>query len=129
MKSKTKRNVAIGIIMLMTALFSATAFASKSGDFYYGNGVNAYVHGYIDLQSNLLVSYVWCNVSLQGPDRSAVEAKYTVKTNKKSIKKNRKLNYRNLSDSYTARTGGANAKWAKLVINYDDKTVELKQKK
>lgn len=129
MRSKTKRNVAIGMVMLVMALFSTTAFASKSGDFYYSNGVNASVHGYVDLQSKWLVSYVWCNISLQGADRTAVKAKYTLETNKKVIKKDGKLDYKNLSDSYTARKGGANAKWAKLIINYDGKTIELKQKK
>lgn len=129
MKKTVKRKVAVGILVLMLSVFKTTAFASKSGDFYYSNGVDAYVHGYVDLQSNCLASYVWCNVSLQGRDRAAVSATYKLKTNKKTLKKSGSLSYSNLSDSYDAKKGGANAKWAKLIIKYDGKSVTLEQSK
>lgn len=129
MKKTVKRKVAVGILVLMLQVFTTTAFASKSGDFYYSNGVDAYVHGYVDLQSNCLVSYVWCNVSLQGRDRAAVSAKYTLKTNKKILRKSKTLNCLDMSDSYDAKSGGANAKFAKLIIKYDGKSVTLKQNK
>ncbi|MBD5134579.1 MAG: hypothetical protein HDT39_01240 [Lachnospiraceae bacterium] len=115
------------ITLLAVSSITITAFGSKSKDFYYSN-VNAYVHGYVDFAKYLggAQTKVWCNVSLGGADRSCVSAKYTLATDKKKIADNKALNYKKLSASYTAKSGGVLASWAKLHIKYDGKKATLK---
>lgn len=114
------------ITLLAVSSITITALGSKSKDFYYSN-VNAYVHGYVDFAKYLggAQTKVWCNVSLGGADRSCVSADYTLATDKRKIAK-KTLNYKNPSDSYTAKSGGVLATWAKLHIKYDGKKATLK---
>lgn len=120
---KLKKTLLVGTMIL--GMMGTVAYGKNSGDFYYKN-VNAWVHGYVDIQSNIFNSYVWCNVSLGGADRDCVKAKYNLKTDKANIK-TRTLKAGHLRDSYTAISGGAGAKWARLSINYDGQTVKLQK--
>lgn len=122
---KIKKTLLVGTMIL--GMMGTVAYGKSVGDFYYKNA-NAWVHGYVDIQSNFLKSYVWCNVSLGGVDRACVDAKYNLKTSEKTIRKAGKLNYSNLSDSYTAVDGGAGADWARLSINYEGHTEKLEKK-
>lgn len=127
--NKIKRFAAAALVMAMAVSAAGPAYAAKSKDYKYSNA-DAYVHGYVDFESYFggLITKVWCNVSLGGPDRAAVTARYSLKTEKKTIGNNKKLDYSNLKDSYTKVSGGAGASYAKLIIKYDGKGVSLTDK-
>lgn len=125
--NKKKRFAAVALVMAMAVLATGSTYASKSKDYKYSN-VDAYVHGYVDFESYFggLITKVWCNVNLIGAERDTVEARYSLKSNKKIIANNKKLNYMNLGDSYTKVSCGAGASYAKLIIKYDGKAATLK---
>lgn len=127
--NKIKRFAAAALVMTMAVSAAGPVYAEKSKDYKYSN-VDAYVHGYVDFESYFggLITKVWCNVSLGGPDRAAVTARYSLKTDKKVIANNKKLDYGNLKDSYTKVSGGAGASYAKLIIKYDGKGATLTDK-
>lgn len=88
------------------------------------------MHGYVDFESYFgrLKTKVWCNISLGGPDRGTVAARYSLKTDKKVIANNKDLDYGNQKDSYDNKSGGIRANWAKLIIKYDGKGATLTDK-
>lgn len=129
-KGKLKSWAAKSLItILAVSSITITALGSKSKDFYYSD-VNAYVHGYVDFASYFggTKTKVWCNVSLGGPDRDCVTAKYTLSTDKVKIARNKSLDAIKPSASYTAKSGGLFANWAKLQIKYDGKKAAIKSK-
>lgn len=128
--NKKKRFAAVVLVMAMVVIAAGSAYASKSKDYRYSN-VDAYVHGYVDFASYFLgaKTKVWCNVSLGGADRAAVSAKYWLKTDKKKIASNKPLNCYKPAATYDGRSGGMRASYGKLIIKYDNKTKELKDKK
>lgn len=132
-KSMKRRRITalISSVMIAASATFVTAFASSavSKDFYYSNNIDAYVHGYVDFLEGSFIfeDKVWCNVSLNGPDRACVSAYYTLETNKKVVEKC-ELSYRNLGDSYIERKVGYGGSYAKLTVLYDGKKGILKTK-
>lgn len=133
MRSMKRRRIAalVSSVMLAASATFVTAFASSavSGNFYYSNNIDAYVHGYVDFLEGPLwfTDKVWCTASLEGPDWPCVSAVYTLRTDKTLVIQST-LNYRNRKDSYEEKSAGHGGRYAVLKIQYDNKQVTLKTK-
>ncbi len=125
--------------IMVTTIFAKPIYANEvSGDCQYGGGINAWTHGYLNLDDmGFNKKKVWMTAMLGGSDRATINSTYTVSIHykqlitgkkKKQTIKSGTLSFNNEKDSLNGKGVKSSTYVSNLIIDCGSNHLDLESR-